>query len=45
MFNLHRTRIVDLAVKARLPAMYGQRTHVDAGGLVVYGANLGPGAK
>ena len=40
MFNLHRTRIADLAVKARLPAMYGLRTHVEAGGLVAYGANL-----
>jgi putative ABC transport system substrate-binding protein len=39
MFNLHRTRIADLAVKARLPAMYGLREHVEAGGLVAYAAN------
>jgi putative ABC transport system substrate-binding protein len=39
MFNLHRTRIADLALKARLPAMYGLREQVEAGGLVAYAAN------
>jgi len=40
MFLLHRARIVDLAAKSRLPAMYGTREFVDAGGLMVYGASL-----
>jgi putative ABC transport system substrate-binding protein len=36
-FLVHLTRIVQLAAKTRLPAMYGQRGYVDAGGLVSYG--------
>jgi len=36
----HRTRIVDLAAKSRLPAMYGLREFVDAGGLMAYGSSL-----
>ena len=40
MFALHRRRIADLAVKSRLPAMYGNRPHVEAGGLMSYGANV-----
>ncbi|MGH9671534.1 MAG: ABC transporter substrate-binding protein, partial [Terriglobales bacterium] len=36
----HRERIADLAAKSRLPAVYGVRTHAEAGGLMVYGANL-----
>ncbi len=40
MFLLHRARIADLAAKTRLPAMYGLREYVDAGGLVVYGPSL-----
>jgi putative ABC transport system substrate-binding protein len=40
LFNTHRTRIVDLAAKNRLPAMYGFSEFVDAGGLMVYGVNL-----
>jgi putative tryptophan/tyrosine transport system substrate-binding protein len=40
MFLLHVTRIVDLAAKSRLPAMYGTREYVDVGGLVVYGPSL-----
>jgi putative tryptophan/tyrosine transport system substrate-binding protein len=35
-----RTRIVKLATKNRLPAMYGFREFVDAGGLMSYAANL-----
>ena len=34
--ELHTRRIVDLAAKARLPAMYGSRDFVDAGGLMSY---------
>jgi putative ABC transport system substrate-binding protein len=40
MFLLHRTRIAALAAKRRVPAMYGLKEHVDAGGLVFYGASL-----
>jgi len=36
----HQARIVALAAKKRLPAMYGQRDFVDAGGLMSYGANF-----
>jgi putative ABC transport system substrate-binding protein len=36
----HRTRIVDFAAKSRLPAMYGDREFVDAGGLMSYGVNV-----
>ena len=35
----HR-RLVDLAAKNRLPAVYTSREFVDAGGLMAYGANL-----
>jgi putative tryptophan/tyrosine transport system substrate-binding protein len=36
----YRSQIVDLAAKSRLPAMYGFREFVDAGGLMAYGANM-----
>ncbi len=36
----HRTRIVNLAAKSRLPAIYGFREFVDAGGLMSYAPNL-----
>jgi putative tryptophan/tyrosine transport system substrate-binding protein len=36
----HRTRIVKLAAKSRLPSIYGFREFVDAGGLMSYAANL-----
>ena len=39
MFNVHRARIVDLAARYRLPAVYGTRAFVDAGGLMSYGAD------
>lgn len=34
--ELHRKRVVDLAGKNRLPAMYGNREFVDLGGLMCY---------
>ena len=40
MFITHRTRIVGLAAKSRLPAMYPHREFVDVGGLMFYGAPL-----
>ena len=33
----HRARIVELARKHRMPALYGRRVYVDAGGLMSYG--------
>src|ERR1700730_10486850 len=36
-FLVHLARIVQLAAKTRLPAMYGHRGYVDAGGLACYG--------
>jgi len=40
MFLSRRTRIVELAAQHRLPAFYGAREFVDAGGLMSYGENL-----
>jgi len=36
----YRERIVELAAKNRLPAMYGFREFADTGGLMAYGANI-----
>ena len=38
LFITHRRRIVELAARARLAAVYGEREFVDAGGLMFYGA-------
>jgi putative ABC transport system substrate-binding protein len=40
MFNSERRRLVDLAAKNRLPAVYPYREFVDAGGLMAYGSDL-----
>jgi ABC-type uncharacterized transport system substrate-binding protein len=40
MFNSATDRLVQLASKSRLPAMYGFRTQVAAGGLMSYGVDL-----
>src|SRR5262245_27822052 len=37
VIRTHRTQIVELATKSRLPAMYPDRELVDAGGLMSYG--------
>jgi putative tryptophan/tyrosine transport system substrate-binding protein len=39
MFFEERRRLVDLAAKSRLPAVYSLREYVDAGGLMAYGSN------
>src|SRR5262245_30501475 len=36
-FNSHQQRIIELAAKNRLPAMFNNRTDVEAGGLMSYG--------
>jgi putative ABC transport system substrate-binding protein len=40
MFNTERRRLVDLAAKNRLPAVYPGREFVDDGGLMSYGPNI-----
>jgi putative ABC transport system substrate-binding protein len=40
VFNNERRRLVDLAAKNRLPAVYPWRESVDAGGLMSYGPNV-----
>jgi putative tryptophan/tyrosine transport system substrate-binding protein len=39
-FITHRKRIVELAARSRVPAVYGEREFVEAGGLMFYGASL-----
>jgi putative ABC transport system substrate-binding protein len=39
-FYAHRTQIVDLAAKSRLPAIYEHREFVEVGGLMSYGPNF-----
>ena len=40
MFSVHRARLAELAIKNRLPTMYTNRPHVEAGGLMCYGPNF-----
>ena len=40
LFFPHRSRLTELAAKYRLPAIYGFRVFVDAGGLMSYGTSL-----
>lgn len=40
MFITHRRRLVELAAKSRLPAVYPELEFVSAGGLMFYGASL-----
>ena len=35
----NQKRIVDLALRSRLPSVYGNKGYVDAGGLMYYGAD------
>ena len=39
-FTTHRARFAELAVRSRLPAIYGQREYVDAGGLMSFGTDF-----
>jgi putative ABC transport system substrate-binding protein len=45
IFSNERRRLVDLAAKNRLPAVYPWREFVDAGGLMAYGANRADGYR
>jgi putative ABC transport system substrate-binding protein len=40
LFNAHRARLVELAARSRLPAIYGFREMVEAGGLMSYGPHI-----
>ena len=40
MLNSQRTRVVGLAVKSRLPAIYNEQGFVEAGGLMTYGVSF-----
>ena len=40
VFSAERRRLLELAAKNRLPAVYSYRVYVDAGGLMSYGPNL-----
>jgi putative tryptophan/tyrosine transport system substrate-binding protein len=39
VFNRHRTRLVELAIKHRLPSVHSEREWIRAGGLMVYGSS------
>jgi putative ABC transport system substrate-binding protein len=40
MFWNHRATVIDLALKARLPALFPEREYADDGGVVAYGPNV-----
>jgi putative ABC transport system substrate-binding protein len=40
MFYAERTRIAELATRSRVPAIYGVKEFVEAGGLMTYGINI-----
>jgi len=40
LIGIHRQKILDLAAKSRLPAIYTLRDNPEAGGLMSYGANF-----
>ena len=40
LINPRRKEIAELAVKSRLPTIYRDREHVEAGGLMSYGPNI-----
>ena len=40
IFDFHRARLAELAVKSRLPTMHGTRIQTEAGGLMSYGIDI-----
>ena len=40
LFGIHLRKILDFLVKSRLPAIFGMRVNVEAGGLMSYGTNF-----
>jgi putative ABC transport system substrate-binding protein len=40
ILNVERDKIIELAVKHRLPAIYEWPEHVDAGGMMAYGSSI-----
>jgi putative ABC transport system substrate-binding protein len=40
MFGSHADRLGELTTKNRLPSVHGARSNVEAGGLILYGANI-----
>ena len=40
LFTTYRARLAELAARNRLPAIYGQREYVEAGGLMSYGTHF-----
>ncbi len=40
ILNSHRSQIVELAAKSRLPATYSRPEYIEAGGLMTYGVNI-----
>jgi putative tryptophan/tyrosine transport system substrate-binding protein len=40
LFDLQKRQIAELALKYRIPAMFGKRANVEAGGLMSYGRRL-----
>jgi putative ABC transport system substrate-binding protein len=45
MFFGVRRRLAELAVKHRLPTMFGSPEYAEAGGLIAYGADLSDGFR
>jgi putative ABC transport system substrate-binding protein len=45
IFIVHRAELADLALKHRLPTMFGVRENVAAGGLMSYGPSLAYGSR
>ena len=40
LFGSHAARLGELTTKSRLPSVHGTRSNVEAGGLILYGANI-----
>ena len=45
MYFTHRAQLVELAAESRLPAIYGLKEFVVAGGLMAYGVDISDSAR